>query len=66
VDYLLTGDRAEDVPLHSTRLLDRFRALEGFQADDQEAVIRLLDVMIRKHKAQGALDLGDKRVGLTS
>lgn len=61
VDYLLTGDRAEAVPLHSTRLLDRFRALEGFQADDQEAVIRLLDAMILKHKVQGALDLGDKR-----
>jgi transcriptional regulator with XRE-family HTH domain len=66
VDYLLTGDRTEDVPLHSTRLLDRFRALEGFQADDQEAVIRLLDAMILKHKVQGALDLGDKRIGSTS
>jgi len=64
VDFLLTGDRTEAVPLHSTRLLDRFRALEGFQADDQEAVIRLLDAMILKHKVQGALDLGDKRSGV--
>ena len=58
VDYLLTGDLAEGVPLHSTRLLDRFRALEGFDADDQEAVIRLLDAMILKHKVQGALARG--------
>lgn len=65
VDFLLTGDRTETVPLHSTRLLDRFRALEGFQADDQEAVIRLLDAMILKHKVQGALDLGDKRAEAT-
>jgi len=59
VDFLLTGDRAEAPPLHSTRLLDRFRALEGFQAEDQEAVIRLLDAMILKHNVQGALHLGE-------
>jgi len=66
LDYLLTGDLAEGVPLHSTRLLDRFRALEGFDADDQEAVIRLLDAMILKHKVQGVLEVGDKRAARTT
>ncbi len=63
VDYLLTGDRDEAVPLHSTRLLDRFRALEAFQADDQEAVIKLIDAMIIKQRLQGVVDLSARQVG---
>ena len=58
VDYLLTGDRSEATPLHNTRLLDRFRALEAFAAEDQEAVIKLIDAMIVKHRVEGALDVG--------
>ena len=61
VDYLLTGNRDEAVPLHSTRLLDRFRALEAFQADDQEAVIRLIDAMIIKQRLQGVVDLSSNQ-----
>ena len=59
VDFLFTGDASEAVPLHSPRLLDRFRALEGFDADDQEAVIRLIDAMILKHRVQGAVRAGN-------
>ena len=55
VDYLLTGNRSEDRPLHNIRLLERFRALENFQANDQEAVITILDAMIVKNKVEGAL-----------
>ena len=33
------------------------RVLEGSQANDQHAFIRLLDIMILKHKVQGACDL---------
>jgi len=61
LDYLLTGDRAEDRPLHDTRLLQRFRALEDFEADDQDTVIKLIDAMIVKHKVQGALDPHNRR-----
>ncbi len=53
VDFLLTGNADEAVPLHSPRLLDRFRALEGFEPDDQEAVIKLIDAMILKHRVEG-------------
>ncbi len=55
VDFLLTGNADEAVPLHSPRLLDRFRALEGFEPDDQEAVIKLIDAMILKHRVEGAV-----------
>jgi transcriptional regulator with XRE-family HTH domain len=55
VDYLLTGDRTEERPLHNLRLLERFRALEDFEAEDQEAVIKLIDAMIVKNKVEGAI-----------
>ncbi len=58
VDFLLAGDSKEAVPLHSPRLLDRFRALESFEAEDQETVIRLIDAMILKHRVQGAVGAG--------
>lgn len=55
VDYLLTGDRSDGVPIRSTRLLERFRALEDFGSDDQEAVLRLIDAMIVKQRVEAAL-----------
>jgi len=60
VDFLLTGSRSEERPLHNTRLLERFHALEAFETDDQEAVIRLIDAMIVKNKVEGALSPIDK------
>lgn len=55
VDYLVTGNRSEDRPLHNRRLMDRFRALEAFEAEDQEAVIRVIDAMIVKGRIEGAV-----------
>jgi len=55
VDYLLTGDWTEQRPLHNLRLLERFRALEDFEAEDQEALIKLIDAMIVKNKVEGAI-----------
>ena len=56
VDYLLTGNRAESVPIRSTRLLERFRELEGFSSEDREVVLRLIDAMIVKRRVEGALN----------
>jgi transcriptional regulator with XRE-family HTH domain len=53
VDFLLTGNRSEQRPLHNLRLLERFRALEEFNAEDQEAVIKLIDAMIVKTRWKG-------------
>lgn len=55
IDYLLIGNNADVSPLHSMRLLERFRALEKFKTDDREAVIKLIDAMIVKQKVEGAL-----------
>jgi len=61
VDYLVTGDRSEERPLHNLRLLERFKALQDFEADDQEVVIKLIDAMITKHQVEGALKPLDTR-----
>lgn len=55
VDFLLSGSHSEGMPIHNHRLLERFRALEGFQTDDQEAIIKLIDAFIVKNKVAGAL-----------
>ncbi len=55
VDYLLTGNPAEEIPLGNARLFRRFQAVEGFDREDQEAVIRLIDGLIAKHKMQMTL-----------
>jgi transcriptional regulator with XRE-family HTH domain len=55
VDYLLTGNRTDERPLHNLRLLERFRALENFTAEDQEAVIKLIDAMIVKNQVEGVI-----------
>ena len=61
VDFLLTGDQSDERPLHNTRLLERFRAIESFDPDDQDAVLTLIDAMIVKHKVAGALDVAPAR-----
>ncbi|MCB1865906.1 MAG: helix-turn-helix transcriptional regulator [Chromatiales bacterium] len=55
VDYLLTGNPAEESPLGNNRLFWRFQAVERFEAEDQEAIIRLIDGMIAKYKMQTPL-----------
>ena len=55
VDYLLTGNRSAERPLHNVRLMKRFQELERFEADDQEAVIKLIDALIVKNKVEGAI-----------
>lgn len=57
VDFLLTGDRSEDAPLHNRRLIERLKAIQKFQAEDQEIVIRLIDALIVKNRAEGLLVL---------
>ena len=55
VDYLVTGDPAQNVPLHNSQLLERFKALEAFNAQDQEVVIKLIDAMIIKQRVESAM-----------
>ncbi len=63
VDYLLTGNPAEEMPMGNARLFRRFQAVEGFDSEDQEAVIRLIDGMIAKQQMQATLtSLDDQAV----
>ena len=55
VDYLLTGNRSDERPLHNIRLLERFRALEDFETEDKEAVVKLIDAMIVKNQVEGVV-----------
>jgi len=55
VDFLLTGDRSDERPLHNMRLLERFKALENFGSDDQETIIKIIDAMIVKRRVEGVL-----------
>ncbi len=55
IDYLLTSNPVEDNPLANNRLFKRFRAVEHFDDDDQEAIIKLIDAMIAKQQMQSVL-----------
>ncbi len=61
VDYLLKGEQSEQTSLRNTRLLERFRDLEKFNADDQETIIKLIDAMIIKQKMEEMLKPVEKR-----
>ncbi len=63
IDYLLTGNRTEERPLHNLRLLERLQELEEFASEDQETVIKLIDAMIVKNKVEGAIKPFEKKVG---
>ena len=55
VDFLLTGNPAEEMPLSNARLFKRFKAVEDFDGADQETVISLIDAMIAKQQMQTTL-----------
>jgi transcriptional regulator with XRE-family HTH domain len=63
IDYLLTGDRTDERPLHNLRLMERLQELEAFASEDQETVIKLIDAMIVKNKVEGAIKPFEKKVG---
>ena len=63
IDFLLTGDKTEERPLHNLRLLERLQELEQFASEDQETVIKLIDAMIVKNKVEGAIKPFEKKVG---
>ncbi len=59
VDYLLTGNPAEDSPLGNSRLFKRFQELELFDEDDRETVIKVIDAVIAKRRMEGAIQSVD-------
>jgi hypothetical protein len=61
LDYLLTGDRSDRGNLNDTSLAKQLKELERFQAEDKEAVIRILDGMILKNRSQTIMTMDDAR-----
>ena len=62
VDYLLMGNPAEATPLGNARLFRRFQAVNRFDREDQEVIIRLIDGMIAKQQMQTTLTSFDDKV----
>jgi hypothetical protein len=54
-DYLLTGAVPDAQPITNVRLLERFQALAQCELEEQEAVIRLIDAVIVKHRVESAV-----------
>jgi transcriptional regulator with XRE-family HTH domain len=63
IDYLVTGERDDDQPLTNTRLLNRFRAMDGMNADDLETILRVIEAMIVQHRATSAIAPVDRKTG---
>lgn len=57
IDYLATGELNEHPPIPNVRLMERFRELSTFDADDQEAIILLIDAVIVKHRVENAMQV---------
>lgn len=52
VDYLLGGRGDEEISFHNTKIIERLKAIEKFNAEDQDTVIKLIDAMILKQKVE--------------
>jgi len=61
-DYLLTGASTDVQPITNTRLMERFRALAKCEPEEQEAVIRLIDAVIVKHRVESAVQPMDAHI----
>lgn len=63
IDYLATGVLADHPPIPNVRLMERFRELSTFDADDQETIIKVIDAVIVKHRVEHAVQIGNKKAG---
>jgi transcriptional regulator with XRE-family HTH domain len=54
-DYLICGNVSENAPISNTRLVQRLQAIDQFDADEKETVIKLLDAMIAKHNMEATV-----------
>ncbi len=61
LDYLVMGNRDQKQPLHNIRLIERLKELEGFDSDDQETIIKVIDAMIVKRRVEGVIAPIDKQ-----
>ena len=55
LDYLILGHEPDEVTITNLHLLERFRALQEADKDDQDTVVRVIDAMIAKNRVANAL-----------
>jgi transcriptional regulator with XRE-family HTH domain len=55
VDYLLTGNPQHEHPNVDETLFRRFQALERFDNEDKQTVIKVIDALIAKHQVEHAI-----------
>ncbi len=55
IDHMVAGQGHGEPPIHSQRLIQRFQAIEEFNTDDRETIIKVLDAMIAKHNMESTL-----------
>jgi len=48
LDYLILGNERDETPVRNIRLATRFHAIEEFEREDQEVVVKLIDALIAK------------------
>ena len=56
LDRLVLGETPNNQPVKDTRLAQRFQALEGFNPQDRETVITLIDAMVARQRMAGAVN----------
>lgn len=55
------GNRGQKQPLQNMQLIARLKELEGFNSDDQETIIKMIDAMIVKRRVEGVLTPIDRQ-----
>nr|WP_319393640.1 helix-turn-helix transcriptional regulator [uncultured Desulfobacter sp.] len=57
LDYLVKGRKADMEDLHNSKFIKRFKEIEHFDVEEQDAVLKILDAMIIKNKMAGVMSM---------
>lgn len=57
LDYLVKGKETDISELHNNKFIKRFREIEHFDVEEQDAVLKILDAMIMKNKMAGVMSM---------
>jgi len=55
IDYLIGGRKDEEIPIYNNRLIKRFQSIEGFEPEERDLVIKVLDALIVKNDMESTL-----------
>lgn len=57
LDYLVKDKETDISELHNNKFIKRFREIEHFDVEEQDAVLKILDAMIMKNKMAGVMSM---------